>query len=145
MNVLSWLALLSYLACFVFVLIFAVAYLTRTEFMPYHRIAVERPWNSIDARMQVLLLALIRVAGAAWMALVLAALLLLYPLFSSHGELWQLVMFQLFCFMTVTPPLLVALYVRRKTAAPTPIRIGVLTLALCMAGFILAIASGRYP
>ena len=144
MNVLSWLALLSYLLGFALVFVFALAYLLRSEFLPYHRIAVGRNWSDVDARMRVLLIALIKVAGSAWLALGLAALLLLYLLFSRPASLWHLLLFQLFCLAAAVPPMLVAAYVRRKTAAPTPVLSGGLVVGLCLLGFVFAIGSGRY-
>ena len=47
-------------------------YLLRTEFMPYHAIAVGKSWEQIEPSFQILLLAFIRLAGGATIASVLA-------------------------------------------------------------------------
>lgn len=144
MNLFSWLALTSYLMAFAIVLVFAIAYLKRSEFMPYHRIAVGQSWDEVDSRMQVLLLALIRIAGSAWLALVLASVFLLHLLFSDVRAWWEWLAFQVFCLIAVIPPVAVAAYVRRRTAAPTPVRIGSVAVVLCLLGFVFAVLSGRY-
>jgi hypothetical protein len=144
MNALSWLALLSYVLGFLLVLVFAVAYLKRSEFLPYHRIAVGRNWSEVDPRMQVLLLALIRVAGSAWLALVLAAIFFLYVVFARPASLWQLLAFQCYCLAAVVPPVVVAIHVRKQTAAPTPVTAASMVVVFCMLGFAFALYSGHY-
>jgi hypothetical protein len=144
MNVLTWFALICYGLAFLGVLILAAAYLVRSEFMPYHSVAVARPWQDVDPAMQILLMALIRVVGATNFALGVSGILMLYLLFSQQWGFPQLLAFQLFCLIAVVPPLAVTLYVRKKTKAPTPVlsvcSIGLLTLA----GFAFAVLSGQY-
>jgi hypothetical protein len=144
MNMFAWLALISYALAFLIVVAFSTAYLKRSDFMPYHGIAIDRRWSEVEPRMQVLLLALIKVAGSAWLALALAGIFLLCLLFSRNGELTQLIVFQLFCLIAVTPPVAVAAYVRKKTNAPTPVRSGSLVVLLTLFGFTFAVLSGRY-
>jgi hypothetical protein len=144
MEIFSRLALFSYTLAFLIVVMFSIAYLKRSDFMPYHSVAVARPWSEIEPRMRVLLLALIKVAGWAWLALALAGFLLLYLLFSRNGEVVQLILFQVFCMIAVIPPTAIAGYVRQKTGAPTPILNGSLAVLLTLLGFILALLSGQY-
>ncbi|KQN54685.1 hypothetical protein ASE98_17160 [Pseudomonas sp. Leaf48] len=146
MNIFSWLALASYAVAFLIVAAFSLAYLRRSDFMPYHSIAVARPWSEVEPRMQLLLLALIKVTGWAWLALTIAGFLLLYLMFSHNGqferlELEQLFVFQLFCLVAAIPPIAVAIDVRRKTRAPTPIRSGSLVVLLMLLGFSFALLS----
>jgi hypothetical protein len=42
-----------------------VIYLSRTQFMPYHAVALGKSWADIDQVLQILLLALIRALGGA--------------------------------------------------------------------------------
>ena len=144
MNLFFWLALVSYASAFLIIIIFSIAYLSRSDFMPYHSIAVARPWSEVEPRMQVLLLALIKVTGWAWLAVATAGFLLLYLLLWKNGGLEQLIVFQLYCLIAVTPPIAVAFYVRQKTQAPTPIRSGSLVVILTLLGFTFALLSTQY-
>lgn len=144
MNLFSWLALVSYSLAFLIVLAFSFAYLRRSDFMPYHGIAMGRRWSEVEPRTQLLLLALIKVTGAAWLALALAGFFLLYCLFSGDGRFVQLIVFQLFCLIALSPAVAVATYVRKKTNAPTPVRSSVLLVILSLLGFTFAVLSGRY-
>ena len=105
MDLSAWLAFGCYLLAFFIVCLFAAAYLKRSDFMPYHGQAVDRPWAQIDPRMQVLLMALIRVVGAAWIALAGAGVMLAWLIFfGGHFALPQLLAFQLFCLVATLPP-----------------------------------------
>ena len=55
-----------------------VVYLFRSQFMPYHAIAVGKTWAQVDPAFQILLLALIRLVGGAWIATALAMGILLF-------------------------------------------------------------------
>jgi hypothetical protein len=144
MNLFFWLALVSYASAFLIIIFFSIAYLSRSDFMPYHGIAVARPWSEVEPRMQVLLLALIKVTGWAWLAVATAGFLLLYLLFWQNGGLEHLIVFQLYCLIAVTPPIAVAFYVRQKTQAPTPIRSGTLVVILTLLGFTFALLSAQF-
>lgn len=143
-DLLSRLSIASYLLAFAIVTVFALAYLSRSEFMPYHRIATGRSWAQIEPGVQLLILALIRVVGAAWLAAALAGFLLTYQLLYRPGTLLGLVCFQIFCLLATVPPVVIAAHVRRRTGAPTPIRSGLGVIGLSVLGFVLALASGRY-
>lgn len=56
---------------------FGGVYLFRSEFMPYHADALGMDWNSVDRTVQVLILALMRVAGGGWLAVSLAIAILI--------------------------------------------------------------------
>ena len=67
-------------------------------------------------------MALIRVVGAAWIALAGAGVMLAWLIFfGGHFALPQLLAFQLFCLVATLPPVLVASGVRRRTGAHTPV------------------------
>ncbi len=62
-------------------------YLFRSQFMPYHAIAVGKTWAEVNPAVQILLLALIRVVGSAWIATALAMGILLFKPF-RQGIPW---------------------------------------------------------
>lgn len=144
MDMYYWLALISYALAFIILLVFSVVYLKRSDFLPYHGIAIARPWNKVDSRMQLLIMALIKVTGWAWLAVAFAGFVLLYLLFSRAAGFALLIIFQVFCLIAVTPPVAIAIYVHKKTDAPTPFRSGALVVFLTLSGFTFALLSGRY-
>ncbi len=50
-------------------IILGVVYFSSTQFLSYHAQAVGFPWQEVDAGVQTLVLALMRVAGGGWCAL----------------------------------------------------------------------------
>ncbi|TDF80818.1 hypothetical protein [Pseudomonas sp. H9] len=144
MPLFTWLAISSYLLAFVILAAFAVIYLTRTQFMPYHRDAVARPWSDLDPRLQVLLMALIRIVGWAWLALACAGLMLLYGVFFVSSGLLQLISFQGFCLLMITPAIVVTTRVRRQTGAKPPTLTSALVALLTVVGFVFALLAGHH-
>ena len=67
--------------------IVGLIYLFRTEFMPYHAVAVGHNWAEVDTAFQTLLLALIRAFGGASFSTALAMGIILFIPF-RQGLLW---------------------------------------------------------
>lgn len=64
-----------------------LVYLTRSEFLSFHADAVGRAWGGVEPAFQVLILALMRALGGAWLAVAVAiAILLAIPF--RRGERW---------------------------------------------------------
>ena len=57
--------------------VFAIIYLVRPRFMPYHQEAVGLAWEKLDQRLQALLLALMRATGGGVLAASIAMAFLL--------------------------------------------------------------------
>lgn len=144
MDPFTWLALTNYGLAFLITTAFGCAYLSRSMFMPYHAIAVGRSWPEVDRPMQLLLLALIKVVGAASLALSIAGYFQLYLLFSRQWTFFVLLAFQGYCLIAIAPPVVVAMYVRRRSNAHPPILSGYFSLLLTLAGFMFAWLSGRF-
>lgn len=68
---------LSYGIIAVVSLILGGVYLFRQSFMPYHADAVQKSWNAVEAGNQVLISALMTVAGGGWFTVGVVLLLLL--------------------------------------------------------------------
>lgn len=87
MNTRMRIAFGCYLAGTLIVTAFGIVYLFRSEFMPYHAVAVGRGWEAFDPAVQVLLLALMRAVASGCLAVaVLQIVLLLVPF--RQGATW---------------------------------------------------------
>jgi len=86
-NTRSKIAFWCYISAMAGAGIFGVMFLFRREFMPYHADAVGMPWSDVPAQFQILILALLKLAGGAWLTVAVAALVLLLVPF-RHGAPW---------------------------------------------------------
>lgn len=94
-------------------------YLFRPTFMPYHAVALGKPWAEVDAATRVLIKALMEVAGGGWLALgTLTVLLVAFPL--RRGERWARWAVPLSTLVLYVPTLLATLSVLRQTPATPP-------------------------
>jgi hypothetical protein len=66
---------------------FGVTYLFRSEFMPYHSVAVGMHWTEVGPSFQVLILALMKAVGGTCLAVVVLELILLFVPF-RQGIVW---------------------------------------------------------
>lgn len=80
-------AFVCYLLGILLLVVFGVVYLIRTEFMPYHAVAVGKQWAEVPSAFQVLTLALMRsVAGGFLGVAFLMFILLVIPF--RQGQRW---------------------------------------------------------
>jgi hypothetical protein len=63
MSTLFLISFISYGCVALLSILFALIYLTRNQFMPYHAEALSLSWSELAEEMQVLILALMRAAG----------------------------------------------------------------------------------
>jgi len=118
--------------------IIGLIYLFRSEFMPYHAIAVGKTWAEVDPAFQILLLALIRVLGGAWIATALAmGVLLIIPFI--QGIRWARWAVPAIGLVAEIPGLYATLSVTLNTPATPPWKGVVLIIVLLVAGFILSL------
>jgi len=99
--------------------VFAFIYLTRSEFMPYHAVAVEMEWNAVGDEFKVLIIALMRVSGGGWLATSLAISFLLIA-GKKFNRLWIKVALVLVGLATLIPTLYATLYVKNNSPADPP-------------------------
>ena len=118
-----------------------LVYLFRSEFMPYHAVAVGRNWAEVDSAFQILLLALIRVFGGANFSTALAMGIILFIPF-RQGILWARWAIPSIGYATQLPSLFVTLSVTLKTPATPPWIFVVLGMVLLLVGLILSLESG---
>ena len=107
-------------------------YLFRPTFMPYHALALGKEWAELDAATQVLIKALMEVAGGGWLALgTLLLLLVAFPI--RRGERWARWAAPTASLLFYVPTLLATLSVLQQTPASPPWRAN---LGMCVASVI---------
>jgi hypothetical protein len=126
-----------YLLTILVALAFAVMYLFRSEFMPYHAAAVGMAWSRLDPAFQTLFLALMRVCGGGWLA-VAAAMSVLLAVPFRRNEAWSHWALPIVALCAAIPTLYATLLVKSRTPASPPWFGPAAAILLVMAGFALA-------
>lgn len=100
-------------------LILGSTYLLRGSFMPYHADALQRSWTEVEPALQTLLGALMDVAGAGWIGIGVATLVLVaIPM--RRGERWSRLLIPALFLIFYVPTLLATLAVMYETPATPP-------------------------
>jgi hypothetical protein len=100
-------------------LILGSTYLLRGSFMPYHADALGRRWAEVDPALQTLLGALMDVAGAGWIGIGVATLVLVaVPM--RRGERWGRLLIPALFLIFYVPTLLATVAVLNGTPASPP-------------------------
>lgn len=120
-------------------IIFGIIYLTRSEFMPYHAVALEREWTELDIKTQTLILALMRVAGGGFLATGMAVILLIF-LYIKTTEEWIIFIIPTIGFVTSLSSLYATLLVKNRTPGLPPVNLTLLSIGLMLTGFILSLS-----
>lgn len=118
--------------------IFGAVYLVRGRIMPYHEEALGRRFGELDARLQTLLVAMLRVVGGELMACGLG-LALLIGLSFRDGDGWTIWAMPLLALGIVLPNLYATTFVRHKTGAHTPVEVAAVGVVLIVAGAALSL------
>ncbi|MBN2175086.1 MAG: hypothetical protein JW731_13210 [Bacteroidales bacterium] len=115
---------------------FAMVYLFRPEYMPYHAIAVDIPWEELTPGIQVLILALMRVAGGGWLAtsVSITFFLVARKKYKSPFFSYALVLVGI---SALVPTLIATLFVKFNSPANPPWIAAVLGIAILIVGLIL--------
>ena len=121
-----------------FLIIFGAIYLTRPTLMPYHLDAIGRSWADLDASMQTLFLALMRVAGTGFLVTALSMLMLLLIPFRA-GEIWASYAIPAVGLVQLLFTLYVTMYVRKYTPGSPPVGMNILGVGLLILGFIMSL------
>ena len=123
-------ALIAFAYCFI--------YITRSEFMPYHKDAIELSWSELDKKLQVLILALMRAVGGGWLAAGISIIfLLIFPF--REGETWSLYAIPIIGLAASFMSLYATLFVKRNTQANPPVNLVVAVIILLVLGFTLSL------
>jgi hypothetical protein len=130
-------AIVAYSVCALAVFAFGLRYLTRQSYMPYQEEAAGKPWTAIEPRLQLTILAMLRVDGAGMIGTgaSIAALLVAFGITGARGVLMLAVVPGL---VFGIPTLIAAWTLRRETGAHTPVPPTIAALTLSVIGFVLA-------
>lgn len=121
-----------------------LVYLGRKEFMPYHAIAIGKPWSELDAPTRELFLASMKIIGSAWLTLAVALGILLRHGF-LNGQRWAVFGVPLVGLMVALPTLLAVLRVKAKTPASPPWPPLAVVSLLFATGLLLSLGAGAGP
>ena len=121
---------------------FAVTYLFRAEFMPYHSVAVGMPWAEVAPSFQVLILGLMKAVGGTCLAVVVLLLILLFVPF-KQGLVWARWAIPAGGLVISAGGLYAMLYVGLNTPATPPWIAPVAGALLLAAGLLLSLGQPK--
>ena len=120
-------------------LFMGLLYLLSPEFMPYHSAAIGQHWDEVTPDLQVLLLALIRVAGGGFLSLAIVIMVLLYRPWRDDAQ-WAQWLLPAAIIAVHGPTLWATLSVTLQTPASAPWAGPMAALTAAMLGFSLDIS-----
>lgn len=123
-------------------LLFGTIYLFRSEFMPYHAVAIGQEWSQLQASFQILIIALMKVVGGGWLASGLAiSILLAFPF--REGARWAHWAIPCIGLVSILPSLYATILVAQSTPASPPWKVATIGVALLVVGLILSLGSSE--
>jgi len=131
-----------YAAAYLLCAAFAVIYLLRPQFMPYHAVALGVHWEELGRPFQILILGLMRVVGGGLLAAAfVGAILLLRPF--RQGTSWARWAIPVHGLILGLSSLWGTLSVQLNTPARSPWLVAAVGIALLLVGGALSIGSDR--
>ncbi len=121
---------------------FGLTYLVKAEFMPYHAVAVGVAWGEVTPPFQVLILALMRAAGGAGLAVAVLELFLLFVPFRL-GAMWARWAIPTGGLVISFGVLYAMAYVSFHTQATPPLIAPVVGILLFVAGLALSLGQSK--
>ena len=139
MTTIIQISFFCYLITAIISILFGIIYLVRSEFMPYHAVALEKQWIELDTKIQTLILALMRVAGGGFLAtgIVIILLMLLYLRTSKQ---WIIFIIPTVGLIISLSSLYATILVKSRTPASPPVNLTLLSIGLILIGFILSLS-----
>lgn len=132
------LSFFCYLLAAILSLLFGIIYLTRSEFMPYHAVALGKQWTELEGNLQTLILALMRVAGGGFLATGIGVILLIFTWLVTREE-WLLFVIPTTGLVTSLCSLYATLLVKTRTPGFPPVRLTLLSISLLLTGLVLSL------
>jgi sterol desaturase/sphingolipid hydroxylase (fatty acid hydroxylase superfamily) len=110
-------------------LIFSFVYLTKSQFMPYHGIALDKDWRDLNPSLQTLIIGFMRAVGGGLLAGAVTILFLQYQ-FNKMPQQW-IALAILTC----------GSIVKTKTKGKPPIIVTIVAFVLLIVGYFLNISN----
>lgn len=114
---------------------FGIVYLTRSEFMPYHQVALQREWEKIEKELQTLILALMRVTGGCFLGTGVTIILLIFAYLKSQ-ILIILWIIPVLASLTSLGAVYATVLVKTRTPGNPPIKLSLLSIVLIILGVV---------
>jgi hypothetical protein len=131
-----------YLALIVAGAAWGVGFLFRSEFTPYHRAAAGVPWSQVPPNLQVVILALTKLAGGLWVAVGLCLLvLLLWPF--RQGARWALWAVPLLLLAQLAAPMPAMIHLTTHTSATPPWTLTLVSMAVTLVALVVSVTGKR--
>ena len=106
--------------------------------MPYHSVAIGLPWEKVQTEYQILIIALMRVVGGAFIACALAmCMILIYPF--RQGQRWAHYTVPITGLIGAGAALYSTLYVKKMTYANTPWLAAGIPVAIFFIGLLITL------
>jgi len=137
MGTKSRIAFYLYLGASLLTFTAGLTYLFRTEFMTFHASAVDQSWAMLPPRYQALVLTLMKATGAAYVAIALIIVTVLFIPY-RQGARWANVSLLTLGMLLAVGSLNAMAYLFYKTNSPQPFFGPLVGAGLCLTGFILA-------
>ncbi|MEM8720354.1 MAG: hypothetical protein AAGE84_13795 [Cyanobacteria bacterium P01_G01_bin.39] len=118
--------------------VFGVIYLTRDQFMPYHSLALAKPWTEVEPNIQTLILALMRVAGGGFLATGIAMIVLLLIPFQAK-EPWAIYSIFIIALITALGSAYGTFLVKSRTPGNPPFKLSLVSVILSATAFICSL------
>ena len=131
-------AMVGYLVSSLPLAVFGTVYLFRGEFMPYHSAAIGQSWTDLEPELQILILALMRGVGGAFLALAVTVTVVATKPF-REGQRWATWLLPVVGLTVVSATLWAATDVARNTPGDPPVAIVVGTGVLLLLSFGLSL------
>ena len=131
-----------HLASAMLLLVFGLVYLFRSEFMPYHADAVAREWSAVEPPYQILILALMRATGGAWLATAVAVVVLLLIPF-RQGYKWARWTIPAVGLIVSGSAFYATAHVRQHTSGNPPWMAAMVGMLLSVVGLVVSMQTDR--
>lgn len=132
-------ALIALVLAALLALAFGARYLLAKAFMPYHAAVLGKSWTVLEPRLQIIILGMLKVAGAGLLGYGVSLLWLLLPL--HRGEAWAAWAALTVSLAVVGPILYVVVSLRRiEPSAKTPIAPTLVVLGLVVIATVASVA-----
>lgn len=130
-------AFICYLLAIFILLGFGLSYLLKSEFMPYHSVAVGVPWSDVSHPFRILILGLMKTAGGLSISIAVSELFLLFIPFRK-GVAWSKYLIPFIGMLACASALNAMYLVGSNTPAIPPFKFVLVAVGFISIGFLMS-------